>query len=709
VLTWGLVTGLVLLLALVTTMYVVYERTTIPNPNKAFQANTSFVYYADGRHKIGSFSLQNRQTIPLSDVPVHVQNAVVAAENRTFWTDRGVDPKSILRAAWSDLHSSSTQGGSTITQQYVKILYLSEQRTWKRKIKEAFLALKLDNTLSKKQILAGYLNTIYFGRGAYGVQAAAQAYFGRDAKRLNIAEGAVLAAVLNSPSALDPAVRASNATALLARYQYVLQGMVALRDITAQKAARLSQRLPRLKKYEVTSDKVGQRGFMLELVEQQLRAEGFTEEQIYGGGLRIVTTFNWRDQHSAIAAVKQVAPHRLKKLHVAVASIDPRTGALRAMFGGHQYPGINWALAGGQPGSTFKAFALAAALKDGVTLYDTFNGSPFTLPDGEKVQNEGENGGQSLGPITLLNATENSVNTAYVDMTTRMRGNGPVKVRAAVAAAGISTKGISAVPNIALGTQVVPVIKMAEGYATFANRGVHNSWYVIQSVDDASGTRYEHNPHPTRAFGPAITSNVTYALEQVVNVGTGTNARALGRPAAGKTGTATALDRNGVGQHVSSSWFIGYTPQLATAVMYVRGRGNENLNGYLQPSFFGGMLPTLTWTAYMRAALANKPVLTFPPPATLHGTRRPAPAPVAPPPPSTTPPTSTTPPPPTSSSPTTSAAPTTPTSPTTGTTSSTSTTTTTATPSPAAPSGATGNPQGVVPAAARPRRSNTGG
>jgi membrane peptidoglycan carboxypeptidase len=676
VLKWGFITGLVLVVAMATTAYVIYRRTTIPNPNKEFQANTSFVYYADGKHKIGSFSLQNRQTIPLSEVPMHVQNAVVAAENRTFWTDKGVDPKSILRAAWNDLRSNSTQGGSTITQQYVKVLYLTEQRTWKRKLREAFLAIKLDNTLSKKQILAGYLNTIYFGRGAYGIQAAAQAYFGRDARNLTIAQGAVLASVLNSPSALDPAVRASNANALLGRYQYVLHGMVALRDISAATAARLSVKLPRLKKYEVTSDKVGQRGFMLELVEQQLRAQGLSEEQIYGGGLRIITTFNWRDQHAAIAAVKQVSPHRLKALHVAVTSIDPRTGALRAMFGGHQYPGINWALAGGQPGSTFKAFALAAALKDGFTLYDTFNGSPFDLPDGEHVENEGENGGQSLGPISLLNATENSVNTAYVDMTTKMRGNGPAKVRAALAAVGISTKGIAPVPNIALGTQVVPVINMAEGYATFANHGIHNNWYVIQSVSDASGTLFEHTAHPRRVFSEAVTSNVTYALQQVIDAGTGRNALALGRPAAGKTGTATALNRNGIGQHVSSSWFIGYTPQLVTAVMYVRGRGNENLDGYLQPSFFGGELPTLTWTAYMKTALANKPVLRFPPPAVLHGTRRPAPVVVAP--PTTTPPTT-----PTTSAPTTTT-PTTST-PTSGTTSTTGPTGGTTTPTPTAP------------------------
>jgi membrane peptidoglycan carboxypeptidase len=658
---WGLITGLVMAIALVTTIYVMYRRTTIPNPNKAFQANTSYIYYSDGKHKIGSFSLQNRQSIPLAKVPKRVQDAVISAENRTFWTDKGIDPKSIVRAALNDVHSNGDlQGASTITQQYVKVLYLTQQRTYKRKIRELFLAVKLENTLSKRQILEGYLNTIYFGRGAYGIQAAAQAYFGKNTTQLNAAQGAVLASVINAPSALDPAVRRSNRVALRGRYRYVIDGMAKMGSIDHVRARKIERRLPRLRKYVVTSDKVGQRGFMLELVERQLRAIGFSEEAIYGGGLKIVTTFSYHDQRAAIDSVNQVAPKRLKGLHVALTSIDPKTGALRAMYGGSRYPGINWALSGAQPGSAFKAFALAAGLKDGFTLYDTFNGSPFDLPNGEHIENEGENGGQSLGPITLLRATQNSVNTAYVDMTTRMKGDGPQNVRKALAAAGIPVHGIQPVANIALGTQVVPEIKMAEGYATFANNGVHNNWYVIQSVSDRSGTRYEHKGHPTRAFSEAVTSNVTYALQQVVNSGTGRNALGVGRPAAGKTGTATACSNPSCKvQHVSSSWFIGYTPQLVTAVMYVRGRGNEDLEGYLQPSFYGGTLPTLTWTAYMKAALEGAPVLSFDPPAHLTGTVKPTPTYT--PPTSTPTPTPTTPTTPTTTAPTTSTLPTKPT------------------------------------------------
>ncbi|MBA2523599.1 MAG: transglycosylase domain-containing protein, partial [Solirubrobacterales bacterium] len=212
-------------LALILAVYVTYKMIDIPNPNSAFEAQTTTVFYSDGHHVLGHFALQNRESIPLQQVPRHVQNAVISAENRTFRTDSGVDPKGIVRAAWNNLRSDSTQGASTITQQYVKVLYLSQERTWKRKIKEAFLAVKIDNTLTKDQILEGYLNTIYYGRGAYGIQAAAQAYFEKDAKELTVPQGAVLAAVLNSPGTLDPAAGKASRTALLGRYRYVIDGM----------------------------------------------------------------------------------------------------------------------------------------------------------------------------------------------------------------------------------------------------------------------------------------------------------------------------------------------------------------------------------------------------------------------------------------------------------------------------------------------------
>src|SRR6185312_3065512 len=213
-----------------------YKTTSIPDPNQDFQTQSSFVYYSDGKTEVGQYATQNRQIIQLADMPKKLQNAVVAAEDRTFWTNHGIDPKGIIRAAFNDARGGATQGASTITQQYVKILYLTQERSLDRKVHEAILSLKLQKQLSKQQILEGYLNTIYFGRGAYGVQAAAKAYFGVDADQLSLRQSAVLASVLNNPSQFDPANGKSNKQALLERYRYVLAGMASMKTITPEQA-----------------------------------------------------------------------------------------------------------------------------------------------------------------------------------------------------------------------------------------------------------------------------------------------------------------------------------------------------------------------------------------------------------------------------------------------------------------------------------------
>ena len=657
VLKWGAISALVFALCAATAVYVIYKQIDIPDPNTDFQTETSTVYYSDGKHVLGQFALQNRQSIPLSQMPQSVQDAVISAEDRSFETNQGIDLRGILRAAWHNFRSDQTEGASTITQQYVKVLYLTQERTWTRKIKEAFLAVKLQNTLSKDQILEGYLNTVYFGRGAYGVQAASQAYFAKDAKDLTVAESAVLAAVLNSPGYLDPDNGKGARAALLARYRYVLDGMVSMGTLDATEASQIERKLPAFPNVKQVNQYGGQKGYLMALVKQQLQDNGFTNQQIEGGGLKVITTFDWDNEHAAGHAVKQIRPKGKKQLHIALASIEPGTGALRAMIGGRNYldSEINWAVEGGSPGSSFKPYALAAALEGGMTLKDYFDGnSPLVLPDGSTVQNEGSGSGTSYGSVSLLTATEESINTAYVDMTLHLV-DGPDKIVAAAVAAGIPRSSPGLEPNIgvSLGSATVSAIAMADGYATFAAQGQHADWYVVQKVSDASGVQYEHLAKPDQAFGADVTSNVTYALEQVVKSGTGVRALALGRPAAGKTGTATNADGD-----VSSSWFVGYTPQLSTAVMYVRGKGNGALNGYLD-TYFGADYPTLTWTAYMTKALRGVPILDFPDPAELHGVN---PTSVA-----TTAPTTTTTPPPTRTPPSTSTPPTKTTPPTTST------------------------------------------
>ncbi len=646
---WTLILGFVGSLAAAITVYIAYRMVDIPDPNTDFQAQTTTVYYSDGKHVLGQFAVQNRTSIDLEEMPPHVRDAVIAAENRSFYSDSGLDFTGMARAAWSNFTTDNTQGASTITQQYVKILYLSQERTYTRKVKEALLAVKIQNELSKDEILEGYLNTIYFGRGAYGIQAAAEAYFDKDANDLTVAEGAVLASVLNSPGTFDPALGKENRVRLLDRYHYVLDGMVEMDKLDEAQAERLARRLPPFPEIKEQSAYGGQKGYLLTLVERELRAQNFTDDQINGGGLTVVTTLDWDDQRAAKEAVAEVRPRGKKQLHVALSSVEPGTGALRAMIGGKDYLGdekqaqLNWALAGAQPGSSFKPFALTAGLKDGFTLRDTFDGnSPYVFPDGLEIENQGEAAGQSFGLVNMVTATAESVNTAYIDMTVQME-DGPEKVVDAAVAAGIprSSGDLEARIDVGLGGAVVSNVEMAEGYATFAARGVQADWYVIEKVSDSEGSLYKHPDTSERAFSDDIMSNVSYALQQVIEDGTGTDAQALNRPAAGKTGTATDDDGR-----VSSSWFVGYTPQLSTAVMYVRGDGNDPLDGYLD-SFYGGDYPTETWTTYMKAALKGEEVLDFPEPAELQGvepTYVPPPTTVAPPTttePSTTEPTTT--------------------------------------------------------------------
>ena len=263
VLKWLLIFGVVAAVILAGIGYFAYRNTEIPDANKAFQAQSSFVYYSGGKGKIGRFAEQNRQSIPLADIPQAMQDAAIAAEDRTFYSNKGIDPQGIVRAAFSNAQGNSTQGASTITQQYVKILYLSQERTLSRKVKEAFLSLKVQQQQSKSAILEGYLNTIYFGRGAYGVQAAANAYFDKPAKKLTVPEAAMLSAILNSPNYLNPERGAPGRADLIERYDYVLRGMVSQGTLDAAEADKFYGKLPKLAKQRTNNMYGDQRGFML--------------------------------------------------------------------------------------------------------------------------------------------------------------------------------------------------------------------------------------------------------------------------------------------------------------------------------------------------------------------------------------------------------------------------------------------------------------
>jgi membrane peptidoglycan carboxypeptidase len=641
---WGVVLGLVLSVLGVAAVVVVYKAIDIPNPNAEFETETTHVLFADGKTELGRFALQNRTSIPYSEMPDTVKNAVVAAEDRSFWTNPGIDIKGVLRAAFSNASGNNTQGASTITQQYVKILYLTSERSYKRKVKEAVVARKLAEEQTKEQVLEGYLNTIYFGRGAYGIQAAAQAYFGVPAKQLTLRQSAVLASVINNPTQFDPANGKENTAALLGRFQYILNGMAEMGELDAAQADRAKKRLPAFPKVQGQQAYAGQRGHALELVKKELLRLGVvTEEQINGGGLKVTTTLTKKAMDAAQAGIDEVRPKGLRGLHAAVASVEPGTGSLRGFFGGQDYldSQINWALTGGQPGSAFKPFALAAGLKDGFSLKDTFDGnSPFYYNEagtGDRVRNEGS-GSDGLGTdygakVNLVKATEESINTAFADLTVSIP-DGPEEILKTATQLGIpkwnkkltsrdhlrNSPGLEPVSGIALGSATISPINMANAYGTIANGGERADVYVIEKVEDRTGeVLYRHKVHTKPVLDDDVAADVSYAMQGVVQNGTGTNAQSIGRPAAGKTGTAT----NDLDQ-VSSSWFVGYTPQMATAVMYVRGDGNDQLDGWL-PSYnglegyFGANYPTRTWAAVMGRILDGTEVEDFPPPANVDG------------------------------------------------------------------------------------------
>ncbi|WP_332644955.1 transglycosylase domain-containing protein [Aeromicrobium sp.] len=607
------------------TFFVLYQAIKIPDPNAAFKTETTKVYYSDGKHRIGSFATQDRESIPLSDMPASMQAAVIAAEDRSFYTNRGIDVKGIIRAARNNATSGEIQGGaSTITQQYVKILYLNQERSYTRKVKEAILSIKIHNQLTKKEILEGYLNTIYFGNGSYGLEVAAQTYFDKPAKELDFQESALLATIINSPSFYDPYVEGAESR-ITPRFHYVLDGMLKSGAITADQRAEWQDKLPKVAKLRENNRYKGTKGFLLSMVKKEMLDLEFSESQIDGQGLRIITTFDYNKQKDAVAAVKAVKPAGLKQLHTALVSIQPGTGAVRALYGGPDYlkSQLNWATLGTQPGSTFKIFSVIAALENGYSLKTELNGaSPVDFGNGVVIENQGDSGGRGYGKIPLLKATENSVNTAFADLVDQM-DDGPGKTLDAANEAGIPTsvtdKFDRNVLSVPLGYAPVPPIDMANAYATIAASGKKADWYVIKKVTDfrKKETLHEHKKETEQSIPKDVAADTIAALQQVVRSGSGTNGRTI-CPTGGKTGTATAGE--GPTSRVSSSWFAGITPKLATAVMYNRGKGNEELEGYMNP-FFGGTYPAITFRTFMNAALDPANCGTFPPPANIKSTK----------------------------------------------------------------------------------------
>ncbi|WP_245657768.1 transglycosylase domain-containing protein [Herbidospora mongoliensis] len=587
---------------------VVWILTPIPDTTQeGATAQGSVIYYRDGKTVLANRGV-DRKAVPLSAVPKEVREAVIAAENRTFYQDQGVSLSGTARAMWSTLTGSQIQGGSTITQQLVRNYYsgLSQERSIGRKLKEIMISLKVDRSKSKDWVLEQYLNTIYFGRGAHGIQAAAQAYFRVDVGKLTPAQGAYLAAVIQQPSNFATPT-GPMLTAAQARWKSVVDGMVKINAVTAGQAAQMT--FPELKKQKKALSLSGQNGYMLAQVSNELNRMGYSDEDIFQDGLKVTTTFDKKLMAAASDAVTDVLPEGTpKKVRAGLAAVDPANGEVVAFYGGRNWSESEWNSAFDakvQAGSTFKAYALAAALQDGLPLTDRFYGNSPLYVNGAAIPNSS---GSSYGSVNLVQATQYSVNTAFVDLGQKI---GLDKIAAAAEAAGIPAAQLAQHKKAAtfpLGVASVSAVQQAGAYATFASGGVHQDPHVIRSVTDATGKTRKTDTTGRRVFTEDTAADATYAMEQVVTAGTGTGARLYDRPVAGKTGTTDAS---------AAVWFNGYTPQLSVAVDMFR---DDNLPvtipGYGE--LYGGALPAQIWKAFMTTAMEGKPVKEFPDPVTYY-------------------------------------------------------------------------------------------
>lgn len=648
-------------------VYFAYASTDIPDANADVDSEESIVYWNDGETELHRFASIQREPVSLSQIPEHVLNAVIAAEDRTFWTNDGFDPVGIARAGWNAVRNREvTGGGSTITQQYVKNYYLTTEQTITRKIKELFISVKIDQERSKDAILEGYLNTIFWGRGTvHGIQTASQSYFGKDVGDLTIEEGIALAAFIRSPDLYDPTYGddderlAANTQRFAERFRFVAEGMVAIEALTQAQADQLQP--PEVKPRDRSNSKGGKNGYLINEVERELTALGFNEQEINSGGLRVVTTYDQKVQQAAVDAVAEQYPVDEEtgepldpELHVGLAGIDPETGAVLGFYGGEDFVerAFNDAFdAKLQPGSTAKPFGVAVALEQGISLKSRYFGlseiEDPRLGDDQTVRNQGgaKPGAKSPdGKITLLEGLVRSTNTVFTDLTLQFDDRG-YAVKDSLERAGIPLKHIcGAGPDddiedvgcgnlqsnpeyrTLLGFFSTPVVELTEAYATLASGGIHNARHVVERVVDRSGqVRYEADSGGERKYDSDVVADTTYALTQVVEDSDGTAkvARDVGRPVAAKTGTNSEF----------TAAFAGFAPQLSAAVVYYKGDGtlvDENslktVPGF-EGGFSGGNVPGKTWTAFMQKALDGEPIEPFPEPVNMGRDRTPSPSP----------------------------------------------------------------------------------
>ena len=571
-----------------------------------------YVYASDGHTILAVLrGSQSRVLVPSGSISGWMKQAIVATEDKRFYQHRGVDVRGMARALWADIrHKGAVQGGSTITQQFVKNALTGNERSVTRKLKEAALAWQLEQKWTKDRILTAYLNTIYFGNGAYGVERAARTYFGHDAAKLTLPEAALLAGIPEDPSLYDPVTHPQSARA---RRATVLDLMLQQRVITpGQFRAAAKAPMPRPQDVHLSGVQ-GQVPYFGEYVKEQL-IDRFGASKVFGSGFRVYTTINLRLQQLARDAVQKTLPSP-DGPQAAVVAINPTDGSVLAMVGGRNFHVSQYNLATArerQTGSAFKPMVLATALREGISPLTTYVSKPVSIFLGNRYWSVHNYEGEYLGPIDLVKAIAVSDNSVFSQLT---RDVGPSKVAQTAHAAGI-TGPLQGYFAIGLGVEPVSVVEMARAYATFANDGNRvdgtvfgNEPRVVTKIEsDTHQVVYANVPKNVRALAPDVDALLTQLLEGVVTGGTGTAAALPGRTVAGKTGTT---------ENYGDAWFCGYTPQLVTCVWVgYPDRLRPMLTEFHGRPVVGGSYPAEIWKAFMQPALTamNAQPKSFPSP-----------------------------------------------------------------------------------------------
>ncbi len=559
---------------------------------------------------------QYRAPVSLSKVPPLVQSAVLDVEDHTFYVHGALDLRSIARAFVADFTGGSgLQGGSTITQQLVKNSILTPQRTISRKFQEAILSFRLAGVMSKSEIFSRYLNTIYFGEGAYGIEAASQTYFGEPVGKIDIAQSALLAALIEDPSGYDPFY---NPQAALYRRNLAIGQMVQYGTITKQEAAKaISEPLPTVSHRVSFSAPTA---FVTEVIDRLMNSPKYSFlgndptqrlANLQTGGYTINTTLNQIDQNYADSAVANIVPNTNGKFTSALVSMDPTNGNVLALVSGNPTKGTGGfdvatgrGGTGRQPGSSFKIFTLAAALEQGYGPNDIIDGTgpcTFTVPNTRPFPYVASNAEPGYGLMTITTATANSVNCAYIRLAINV---GLQNVIDTAKVMGVTTP-LLAVPSVAIGSEDVTPIDMATAYSVLADGGIlHPARFVVSIQSYQGGSMYSPTIGTERVLSQRVAAVEDQILQQVIIRGTGTAASLGSRPAAGKTGTT---------DNFTDGWFDGFTPQMVTTVWMGDPSGSVPMYDVGGIPVYGGTYPARIWHDYMYHALLGQPVESFPP------------------------------------------------------------------------------------------------